>query len=293
MRRRLPAGLLVAGLLLLAATYAGTLHPAGDSLAVGRPFLAALLVIAGLARRGRVGWTAAAAGVLALAPILWASRPMAPPGGRGPEIVLYQKNLLFTLADPAAIVTDIRDSGADVVLLQEVSNRNLSVPAALGDALPHQAICTAHAVGAVAVLSRWPFSEQPFCPEGSGLVAARILAPAGEVTAVSLHLHWPWPFGQKAQVEQLLPVLAGLPRPVLVGGDFNAVPGSQAVRRIAAATGSWRGGPLRPTFLLRRLVPITIDHVLAPEGWAAVAQRRPMFGSDHNGQKVSLSPPKL
>ena len=39
--RRAAATLLVAGLLVLAATYAGALHPLGDSLAVGRPFLAA------------------------------------------------------------------------------------------------------------------------------------------------------------------------------------------------------------------------------------------------------------
>ena len=171
MRRGLSAAALGAGLLLLAATYAGALHPAGDSLAVGRPFLAALLVAAGLALRGRAGWTAAAAGALALAPVLWAARPMALAEGRDPGVILYQKNLRFTLADPRAIVADIQASGADIVLLQEVSGRNLSVPAALQAALPHQAICPAHAVGAVAVLSRWPFAETPTCPEGSGAVA--------------------------------------------------------------------------------------------------------------------------
>ena len=46
MRRRLAPAALAVGLVVLAATYAGALHPAGDSLGVGRPFLAALLVVA-------------------------------------------------------------------------------------------------------------------------------------------------------------------------------------------------------------------------------------------------------
>ena len=142
----------------------------------------------------------------------------------------------------------------------------------------------------MAILSRWPFAGAPLCPEGTGLVSAPVATPSGRVTAVALHLHWPWPFGQAAQVEDLLPVLADLPRPVILGGDFNAVPGSQAVRRIAEATGTSRAGPLRPSFFLRRLMPITIDHVLAPEGVAAMSEMRPRLGSDHRGQRVSLLP---
>ena len=65
MRRRLASAALAVGLVVLAATYAGALHPAGDSLGVGRPFLAALLVVAGLVIRGGMGWTAVAGGLLA------------------------------------------------------------------------------------------------------------------------------------------------------------------------------------------------------------------------------------
>ena len=285
-RRGWLAGLALAlSLALLAATYAGPLHPLGDSLAVGRPLLAGVLLVVGVALRGRAGWLAAAAGALALAPMLWAARLMPVPEAP-PALVVYQKNLRFTLADPAPIAADIRASGADVALLQEVSDRNLRVTAALADAYPHQAVCAPHPVGAVAVLSRWPFEGGEVCDVAPGMVAARILSPAGPVTVVSLHLHWPWPFGLRGHLERILPRLADLPRPVIVGGDFNAVPGSQTVRRVAEATGTRRAGPLRPSFYLKGLLPITIDHVFVPEGAVAATAMRPLLGSDHRGQRA-------
>lgn len=283
--RRLGRAALAAGLVLLAASYAGRLHPAGDSLAVGRPFLAALLVLGGLGLRGRPGWLAAAAGVLALAPILWAMRPQAPPV---PQIIVYQKNLLHSVDDPSGIAADILQARADVALLQEVSRTNAGVTGALSGEMPHQVVCPAPTPGTVAILSRWPFAAEPDCATGVGMASARVLAPEGAVTVVSLHLGWPWPYGQAAQVERVLPQLAGLLGPVVLGGDFNAVPWSRIVARVASATGTERAGPVRPTFLLGGL-PIAIDHVLAPAGWPAGAVMRPRFGSDHRGQVVSLN----
>lgn len=288
MRRGLATAALAAGLVVLAATFAGPLHPAGDSLAVGRPFLAALLVVAGLALRGRTGWAAVAGGVLALAPILWAMRPLEVPGP-GQGIVVYQKNLLYSVDDPAQIAADIRDGGADVALLQELSAQNGELTGLLADVLPHQAVCPSNTPGTVSILSRWPFQGEPFCATGVGLVWVRMALPQGEAAVASLHLDWPWPYGQPEQVAQLLPKLRELPRPVILGGDFNAVPWSQTVARIAEATNTRRAGPLRASFSLGGL-PITIDHLLVPDGWNAATAMRPGFGSDHLGQRATLSP---
>ena len=196
MRRRLAPAALAVGLVVLAATYAGALHPAGDSLGVGRPFLAALLVVAGLVIRGGMGWAAVAGGLLALAPVLWAMRPIEAPGQ---GIIVYQKNLLYSVDDPSEIAADIRDSGADVALLQELSAQNGALRKMLAEVLPHQGVCP---------------SNTP---------------------------------------------------------------------------GTHRAGPLRPSFSLLGL-PITIDHVLAPEGWTAVTAMRPRLGSDHRGQRAVLAP---
>lgn len=282
--RRAAVAALAAGLLLLAATWGGGLHPAGDSLAVGRPFLAALLVIGGLVLRGRAGWVATLAGLLALAPILWTMRPVPVPAGQ--DLIVYQKNLLHSVDDPAGIAADILQSGADLALLQEVSRSNGGIAAALAGALPHQVICPARAPGTVAVLSRWPFAETPDCATAVGMAAVRVETPAGPLTAVSLHLTWPWPLDQSEQVDALLPRLAALPPPLVIGGDFNAVPWSRTVGRIARATETLRVGPVRPSFRLGGL-PLTIDHVLAPPEWSAAARMRPPLGSDHLGQVVA------
>ena len=58
------------------------------------------------------------------------------------------------------------------------------------------------------------------------------------------------------------------------------------VRRVAEATGTRRAGPLRPSFYLKGLLPITIDHVLVPEGAVAATAMRPLLGSDHRGQRA-------
>ncbi|MBB1498865.1 endonuclease/exonuclease/phosphatase family protein [Paracoccus sp. MC1862] len=283
--RRLGRAALAAGLVLLAASYAGRLHPAGDSLAVGRPFLAAVLVLGGLVLRGGAGWLAAALGALALAPILWAMRPLAP---LVPQIIVYQKNLLHSVDDPSGIAADILQARADVALLQEVSRTNAGVTIALAGEMPYQVVCPAPTPGTVAILSRWPFAAKPNCATGVGMASVRVLAPEGAVTVVSLHLGWPWPYGQAAQVERVLPQLARLAEPVVLGGDFNAVPWSYIVSRVATATGTEGAGPVRPTFLLGGL-PIAIDHVLAPANWSAAAIMRPWFGSDHRGQVVNLN----
>ena len=55
---------------------------------------------------------------------------------------------------------------------------------------------------------------------------------------------------------------------------------SRALRVIGDA------GPLRPSFYLKGLLPITIDHVLVPEGAAAATAMRPLLGSDHRGQRA-------
>lgn len=280
------AVLALAGLALLAG-YGGALHPAGDALAVFRPVFALLLLAAGLVLRGRAGWGATLLALLAVLPILWALRPLSPPEH---GLVVYQKNLLFTLADPGPIAGDIAASGADLVMLEEVSPRNLALPEALRAAYPHQHICGAHSVGGVAILSRHPFAVPPRCDAPRGMATARIETPWGEVSAAVLHLHWPWPFGQAAHVRRLLPVLADLPRPVIVAGDFNMVHWGQSTRVLARATGTARVGPLRETFRLKRAYPMAIDHVLAPEGWRAAGIVRPRLGSDHRGIVARLAP---
>nr|WP_246449274.1 endonuclease/exonuclease/phosphatase family protein [Paracoccus amoyensis] len=188
-----------------------------------------------------------------------------------------------------AIIADIRDSGANIVLLQEVTDSNLPVIRSLANSHPYQQICVAHSVGGVAILSDMPFRGAPTCPNVRGSAFASIVTPYGLLSVAALHLHWPWPYGQASQMEALLPQLRDLPRPVLIGGDFNMVPWSHLDRVTTAATDTTVARPVRPSLNLEQIYPMPIDRILIPQGWTGHVQMRDRLGSDHRGMLLRLS----
>ena len=272
---------------LLAASFAGPLHGAGDALAVLRWQLAAglaglALLLRALAAR-RALWLVLAA-ALSVAPVGWAwlrPQPAPPP----PGVTLYQKNLLFRLADPAPLLADIRAAAPDVLTLQEVTPRHRAILQALDDILPTRLWCPFAPVGGVAVASRWPaIPGTETCGGGDGYAAVRVRTPDGPLWLVSVHLHWPWPRIQPAQVSRIVPVLRAMDGPVLMGGDFNMVPWGHAVRRLARAARLGRIGRAHNSFpRFGPLAPLPIDLVFGPAGSTGTTWRRPLLGSDHHG----------
>ena len=213
MMHRLVATLVLSLGLLLLLGFGGRFHGAGDSLAVGRPLVVlglavfgSLLITMGRWRLGVVGMVLAVLGAVSLVP-----------GGGGTDVpetgrtyAAYQKNLLFLLPDVAPVVSDIETADVDFVMLQEVHARNRPILDALRREYPHQHLCPFAAVGGVAVLSRWPIVERRACRDASGLAMARVETPDGLLWIVSVHLHWPFPYGQAVQLESALPDLATL-----------------------------------------------------------------------------------
>ena len=277
----------VAGLTaLLAAGYLGAAHPAGDSFAVGRAQGAAgLALLAGLCWAVGLRGLAGVALVVALGtggPVLWAYRVAGQAGG----YTLYQKNMLWRNDDLAGLEADIRMVGPDVLTLEEVSGPNRGILLRLADILPGQVFCPFASVGGVAVATRWPVVAGSLTC-APGLAALQAEGPEGRVWLVALHLHWPWPYGQAAHLEALLPVLQRLDGPVLLAGDFNAVPWSAAVGRVAAAVRGQLAGPVRGTFpQFGPLLVLPIDHVIGPVGGRV--ELRPLQGSDHRGLVARL-----
>ena len=286
--RRVLSGLGVLVLALLVASYLGAGHGLGDSLAVLRPGLAAAAVLAGglqwFARRRRAGVIMVAAGLIAGAPIVGSSLPAGAEGEYA--YTTYQKNLSFRLADPAPLIADIAGHGPDFVTLQEVTDRTRAVMAGLVVGLPSQHLCPFAAVGGVAVLSRWPkIAGTERCAEGDGSAAMQVATPDGPVWIVSLHLHWPFPYRQPEQLRRLIPALAAMDGPIVIGGDFNMVPWSHALAAITRATGSERAGAVTYSLpMAGGWVTLPIDHVLVPRGGGPTRARRlPLLGSDHHG----------
>lgn len=285
-------GLLAAGLIALLFSFAGRWHPAADTLAVFRPgvALACLPFVALLGRRHWLFWPGLALVLAVLAIRAWDDRP-----GRGPApgFTVYQKNMYFGMQDHAPLARHIRAAAPDFVTLQEVTRGNAAMLDVLSDILPSQHVCPFAAVGAVAVASRFPaVSGATLCAEGDGLVAMQVETPEGPVWIVSIHLHWPWPHGQAAQAERLARLLGTLDGPMLIGGDFNMVPWSGALRRIMRASGTARPGPVRPTlragYPTPLRLPIAIDHVLGGRDGATAVALRPRLGSDHRGGLARL-----
>ncbi len=288
---------IAAGGLALLGGYLGRFHGAGDSLAVFRvPVALTVLVLAGVgygAGARLVPGIGAVAGLAALASVAihWHV-----PAGRaeaaGPPLSVYQKNLWFLLPDPAEVVADILVSEADIVTLQEVGDRAAPVLAALRDRYPVQVVCPSSRVGAVAVLSRFPERDGTRdCIAETGMVSTVVETPAGPVRVASVHLHWPWPHEQAGQVRALAARMEAWGHPAVIGGDFNMVRWSFAMRALGRASGTAPVGPARITLRNKRLfLNVAIDHVLATGG-QGTNSLRPSAGSDHNGLLARVALP--
>lgn len=278
------------GLLALGLSHLGAILPFGDSLSVGRIhlLLGGLIVLVFLRHFSPgLGRLVGLVLVLSLGQTIWAWR-----GGAShisdvatADLVLYQKNLLFINGTKDAIAEEIRASGALVVTLQEVHDNNLPILDALKDTYPHQLRCTFAGVGGTALLSKRPFvGGGAACGDKGGLTLAQIVLPGGPVWIGALHLHWPWPYGQAAQVSDVLERLETLEGPVILAGDFNMQPWGSSVIRIARTIDANRLGGYGITFPhLAPFVPLIIDHVLIPKGAKGAIERRDLFGSDHRG----------
>ena len=288
------AGLALALILL---GYAGRLHPAGDSLAVFRAYLVWVLAGAGLGLwiTGRRRWAAAAvvvaAGIFATLGILPFAAGSVPgrAGETGHVYRHYQKNVLWMNDRTADLAADILARDPDTVTLQEVrSPTGDSLRHALEAVYPARHYC---ALEGVEVLSRWPMIEGTgHCLRG--LAAMQVEGPEGPLWVVSMHLRWVYPFDNAAQVAELLPDLARLEGPKILGGDFNAPPWTSAARAIAQAAQVERVGRVAVSLVkVGGLLRVPIDHVYATGG-RGVSERLPLIGSDHRGiwSEFSIQP---
>ncbi|WP_068115436.1 endonuclease/exonuclease/phosphatase family protein [Tropicimonas marinistellae] len=282
------------GLAALCGSFLGGLHPAGDSLAVFRSHIAgagALWVL--------IGWATGMTSPAWLVLLAVAVTPAAMGYTRyefvsaAPNTTIYQKNMRYRNPDISELTADIREIAPDILTLQEMTVDHTKILQELKDILPYSHHCDYGPVGTAAVASRWPTIDgSKLCVDG--FTAMRVDAPEGPLWVGSVHLHWPWPERQRVMVDDLVPVMQGLDGPAIVGGDFNMVPWSSTLRRIATALGAERAGRVRMSFPLNhpkglpleQIAQLPIDHVLIPAGKRGASELRPKLGSDHRGLVV-------
>jgi endonuclease/exonuclease/phosphatase (EEP) superfamily protein YafD len=223
-------------------------------------------------------------------------REAAPPG----NLTLVTLNRWWGVRDPAAQavqVAMIRDSGADLVAMQEFNGFEEAARRDLGDLYPYQIFCGPQCD--TAILSKRPFltsgkETSPRWPAGSGFLWVRTTAPDGRpVTLATAHLYWPIPpWIQRGQRRHLAELVHELETDELIlVGDFNLTPWSFAMRgldpTLAPLTRRTHG---LLTFPANFPLPyLALDQVFAAPAWKTVAiERLPRAASDHYPVRVVL-----
>jgi endonuclease/exonuclease/phosphatase (EEP) superfamily protein YafD len=193
-------------------------------------------------------------------------------------------------------------TAADAIVLTETGPDKLALLDRLRHAYPHQLHCADQWPCALALLSKHPIESGAAFREGRHqppVVVAR-LTPVGSETAITVvgtHVHRPTrnPYLHRTQMARLTSMIAAMPGPVIVAGDFNAVPWSASLKRLKAETG------LKPHALMIPTWPATpfglpqfaFDHVLlSSELTVRAADRGPAVGSDHYPVVVDLALPR-
>lgn len=283
MLRLAALGILTAMAGALTFGYLGRLHGAFDSFAHFRIHIAAAMVVFALLLvllrfRIEAGF-AAAFGALAIVqtvglPFNGGANPVSAASiqPHGAVYRLMQLNLRYDNPTPQAVLSLIGRVRPDVVTLDEVSREWVPWLERLEATYPYQIVCPPPArIGGSAVISRRPFAKgtEAYCGDRGAFAHATLDLGGRAVEFVALHLGWPWPFEQPWQLPRLTPLLAQVADTAVIAGDFNAVPWSATVRRVAQDADARILRGIGPTWLarpapdwLRRHAGLPIDNVL-------------------------------
>jgi endonuclease/exonuclease/phosphatase family metal-dependent hydrolase len=215
-------------------------------------------------------------------------------------------NMLFGRADAEVLVARVRQLGADVLFLQELTESAVTrlKQAGLEELMPHSQVELRGGPRGSGIYSRFPLSEGPsVAPVQAAQPTARLELPGGE--AVELICVHPVPPAQERRGAAarwrnelaVLPPPGELPR--VLAGDFNATLDHAVFRDVLglgyADAALQAGNALTPTWGMpgKRAV-LTLDHVLVDRGCAVLASSVHVVpGSDHQAVYAEIQLPEL
>jgi endonuclease/exonuclease/phosphatase (EEP) superfamily protein YafD len=196
------------------------------------------------------------------------------------EFTLATFNVYFPAADDPETVAAVGETGADVVLLQEISSRWREVlERQYASVYPYRAFAPAGGASGLAVLSRFPVQDggilKPAIKHPAWLLAVH--TPAGDLHLLNVHLRASRRPGQnliaglfslsddhEVEIRDFLD--AARVEPDVIAGDFNEGPRGGAVTWLAQrgyVDALERHHPDEPTFrTLAGMYASTLDHVL-------------------------------
>ncbi|MEM9563455.1 MAG: endonuclease/exonuclease/phosphatase family protein [Actinomycetota bacterium] len=293
-----PALVAVVGALLL--RYQGADRPLTVALVGLTPTLVLPLTLAALGTWwSRSTATRAATAAVAAVFLVTMNPVSAVVGCRGhapaDAITVYSANVLFDTGRPADIAASAVASGADVIVLQEVTwntLQELKAQPALDDYAYRSNAGERGPVSGKIIWSRWPLSDvtvEPFVASRS--LSATVESPQGSFRLTNVHTAapssrttvWPW----QVQFEQLRQVPTT--EPAVLAGDFNATGDHRPFRQLLDQ--GWtdvhepKGCGFDATWPARGPIPTPfyrLDHVLVTDHFEVLDVRLgDPAGSDH------------
>jgi endonuclease/exonuclease/phosphatase (EEP) superfamily protein YafD len=241
--------------------------------------------------------------VLALAVLPRAVPRRSAVGGR--KLRVLSANLLNGKADADALVALAREQRIEILAVQELTPEAVERldEAGIGELFPHREVHPAKSFHGSGVFSRYQLSDgavrvHPCEMRQSSATVA--LPDVGPLRVESAHPGAPrwdntacWRHDLRTQ-----PSAGNGGPPAILLGDFNATLDHGLLRRLVADgyrdAGSVTGRGLVPTwpFALRRLPPVTLDHVLVDERLGITEYAvLPIAGSDHRAVLAEVMVP--
>ena len=266
--------------------------------------LAALGLAAARQRGPAVTAALAAAALVAVTGSRAIRRPQ--PKASGPVLRVLTVNVLCGRADAEAVVALVRQTGADALFLQELTDDAVTRlgQAGLDDLMPQKTIELRGSSLGSGIYSRFPLNEgRPLAPAYAAQPTAVLKLPGGEAVELGcVHPRAPLPASPRAlarwrQELGVLPPPAELPR--VLAGDFNATLDHAPLRGVLrlgyADAARAVGNALAPTWgPLGRPALITIDHVLVDRRCAVLASSVHVIpGTDHRAVYAEIRLPEL
>ncbi len=220
-----------------------------------------------------------------------------------PAIRVFTANLLDENPDATEIAQEVRDSGADIVLLEEFGRHNREVFEATDvlDAYPYQLEFEQDSPFGALLASKLPFVDSALVDVGGLTMPSAVVETAiGPVGVICVHTNRPVSSaeigGWTAQHAALARRVRERTMPLIFAGDFNATTSHRPFRDLLGAgitdANRARGKGLSNSWPNDRAFPplIRIDHVLSTAEMVPLRVRNGNGnGSDHVPLIVDLA----
>jgi endonuclease/exonuclease/phosphatase (EEP) superfamily protein YafD len=198
------------------------------------------------------------------------------------------------LGDEQRLERYLKSTPADVIVLSEFGPNKRPMLARLKETYPFQVDCADRFSCALALISRRSLTASGVGPLAGGRHAGAFEPMAdfvwakvgGALTIIGTHVYRPSrnPWLHAQQMSALSRFVRNIDGPLVLAGDLNTSPWSDAFRRLCAATGLIPASVLMPTWPAwpLPLPQVALDHILVSSDLTvAAAGTGPAVGSDH------------